>query len=145
MYDKPMFLVATTPDPVSVALTTGHAIAIDSNGRMVPPHFIAAAFQTGRVAPGIAPTEVPAQDGFETPIPHGKTDTTGPAEHEAQQAKIQQIKEAIKRALESGDESFLTAAGIPDSRKLDALVGVRVSAQERDQAWAELQVEAQNG
>ena len=134
MYDKPMFLVATTPSPVSVALTTGHAIAIDTEGRWVPPHFIAAAFQTGRVAPGIAPAE-----GLEANAPQG---STGSAEHDSQQAKIHQIKEAIKLALESGDESFLTAAGIPDSRKLDALVGVRVSAQERDQAWAELQVEA---
>lgn len=137
MFTKPMKMKSIDGSVVSVALLTGHAISIGPEGRIVPPLFIAEAVKTGRV------TMVESGDGSDV----GKQEmlaakSAAGASQGQDPIKIEQIKTAIKKALESGDESFLTAAGVPDARKLDSMTGMKVSAAERDQAWAELQAEA---
>lgn len=64
--------------------------------------------------------------------------------------RSQAIKDAIVEALESdeADEAFadaFTAADIPNVRWLEKRVGFSLSADERDQAWSEVQAELPEG
>lgn len=124
-----MFLKAITSEPVIVSLTTGHAIAIPAEGREVPAAFVADALKTGQVV------------SVERTVPAAVALTAAASEADSL-AKIEAIKTAIKAALEADDKSLFTAAGLPDARKLDKMVGAPVSAAERDAAWAALQAEA---
>lgn len=140
MFTKPMKMRSIDGSVVSVALLTGHAISIGPEAREIPPLFISEAVKTGRVTM--------VESGDESDIAKQEMVAAKSAAGDSRgqdPIKIEQIKTAIKKALEAGDESFLTAANIPDARKLDSMTGMKVSAAERDQAWAELQAEAEGG
>jgi len=131
-----MFLKSITGETVAVALTSGHAISIPVEGREVPQAFIADALKTGQVA--MVERKEPAKAA--EPKSAAAKLTAEPTELD--DAKIDAIKTAITTALDAGDESFLTTGGIPDARKLDTMLGVKVSAAERDRAWSEILAEA---
>lgn len=129
-----------------VALLTGHAITIPPEGRFVPEMFLTAAARVARQMTAeeiaaVAPTDPqPEEQKPEDPKQQGIAAAKDPA-LEGGIEKIERLKAVIRNALESGDTSFMTAAGIPDARKLDKLLGEPVSAAERNQAWSELQIE----
>lgn len=140
-----MWLESIDENAVHVALTSGHALTIPQGGREVPEMFVAEALRTGRVVRAHRPG--PGGAGAPAAVAAEKTARAKPEQPAAQarddaQAKTERIKDAIKRALDAGDESFLNAKGLPDARKLDSMVGEPVSAAERDVAWTALQAEA---
>lgn len=124
-----MFLKSVSEEPVIVSLTTGHAICISAEGREVPPAFVADALKTGQVV------TVERTQPAAVVLASAVSDADDIA-------KLEAIKTAIKAALEADDKSLFTAAGLPDARKLDKMVGAPVSAAERDAAWSALQAEA---
>lgn len=130
-----MFVKSITGDTVTIAMLSGHAISIPPEGREIPEQFIRAVLTSGKViaveSAGVTAAERMAMESSQ-------------AAEEMDALKIEVIKGAIKAALNAGDQSFLTAAGIPDARKLDSMTGTKVTAAERDRAWAELLAEAQS-
>lgn len=148
-----MFLQPIRKEEVHVPLTTGHSIVIPAEGRDVPEAFIDDAMKTGRVtmnrhgvaraanATAAVPTETVAlkSGGDEQPPPAGDEAPI------SADAKNELIKNAIKAALEADDTSLFLKSGLPDARKLDAVVQMPVSAAERNRAWTELQAEAGTG
>ncbi len=131
-----MFMKSITGEPVHVGLISGHSIVITPEGRDVPPLLIGEVLKSGKVAT-VERVHV-GQDG----APSADALALIGAQQTAQGEKNARIKDAIKNALDAGDETFMSEKGIPDARKLDKLVGEPVSAAERDRAWAELQAEA---
>ena len=129
-----MFVKSITGDTVTIAMLSGHAISVPPEGREIPEQFIRAVLTSGKV--------IAVESGGVAAAERMTKEPTLPAE-DIDPAKIEVIKGAIKSALNSGDKSFLTAAGIPDARKLESMTGTKVTAAERDRAWAELLAEAQ--
>lgn len=133
-----MFMKSITSDLVHVALLTGHAITIPPEGREVPDAFVADALKTGQVTAVEQAREAkPKQE-----MAQKQSETTAPALDPAEKNEL--LKKIIKDALNSGDDSIFVASGNTiDARKLAGLAGVPVSAAERDLAWSELAVEAE--
>lgn len=129
-----MFVKSITGDTVTIAMLSGHAISIPPEGREIPEQFIRAVLTSGKV--------IAVESAGATAAERMAMESRPPLE-EMDPAKIEVIKATIKSALNAGDKSFLTAAGIPDARKLESMTGAKVTAAERDRAWAELLAEAQ--
>ncbi|MDY0036728.1 MAG: hypothetical protein RBS05_12535 [Zoogloea oleivorans] len=127
-----------------VALLSGHAICIPPEGRFVPDMFLQAAAKvaipmTDGEIEGTAQSDPKPEE--QKPEEAGQQEALADAADESGIDKIARLKSAIRSALDAGDTSFMTAAGIPDARKLDRLLGESVSAAERNQAWSEMQAE----
>ncbi len=113
-------------ESVSIGLTSGHSIVVTPEGSDVPARFRKEALARGCVPVGMDIT--PDLPNLNEP-----------------DARKRQIIEGIEKMLDSDDEDAFTGAGAPDVRKLSAIVGFRVSTEERDAAWAELSPHAGGG
>jgi hypothetical protein len=107
-------------EPVMVALLSGHTCTIPPEGTVVEPRFRKEAIARGCVPMGI---------GEE------------PAEPKAAPTRFALICSGIEKLIEGNDDSAFTNDGKPDVRKLSEVVGMTVTARERDEAWAAVEAE----
>lgn len=56
-------------------------------------------------------------------------------------ARLEKVKAAIKKMLDSDEPKNFTSAGLPDLRVLRAVADFEVSGDERDEAWKQVQEE----
>lgn len=105
-------------EPIMIGLTSGHTLTILPTGTDTPVIFRKAALERGCVPVGI---EVEAGSAG-----------TGPT-------KAQVIEAAIEKLLNGDDEGAFTGDGRPNADKLSEAAGFKISASERDAAWADYQ------
>ena len=118
-----MRLKSPTNEPISFGTSngSGHSMVLGPEGAEVPQMFIQSAFAAGAI-----PAEADADEFVSAPkATFEKTD------HEL-------IQNAIKTMLERNDEGDFTAGGLPNRKKLSALVGMNVSAEDLTIAWTAL-------
>lgn len=116
-----MFLKSPTAASIHVALLSGHAIQIGPEGREVPEMFKQKAFEKG--------AQIATQDASE------ETEETISAE------RLALLVAGIKTMLTDFPDQF-TAAGLPNRKKLAAVVGSSVSETELAAAWVAVNSEA---
>lgn len=108
-------------EPTMIGLTSGHTMVVSPEGTDVPKQFRRAA-----IAAGCTPTGM----GLEGPDPEEKQDT-----------RQSVIVDAINKMLDGEEESDFTADGRPDLKKLSEKAGFKVTREERDAAWSEIQAD----
>lgn len=116
-----MKFVPPTEQPMHIALTSGHTHVIEFNGgegTETPALFVREAIARGAEPVGVekaAPLEGKSFD------------------------RSQAIKDAINKMLDDpADEDYFTAAGLPDLRKLNTLVGFKVDRDEANKLFEEV-------
>lgn len=118
-----MRLKSPTNEPISFGTSngSGHSMVLGPEGDDVPQMFIQSAFAAGAI-----PAEADADEFVSAPkATFEKTDQ-------------ELIKNAIKTMLERNDEGDFTAGGLPNRKKLSALVGMNVTAEDVTTAWTAL-------
>ena len=118
-----MRLKSPTNEPISFGSSTGsgHSMVLGPEGEEVPQMFIQSAFAAGAI-----PVESDADAFVDAPkATYEKTDQ-------------ELVQNAIKTMLERNEEGDFTASGLPNRKKLSALVGLNVSAEDVTIAWAAL-------
>ena len=118
-----MRLKSPTNDPISFGTSngSGHSMVLGPEGDDVPQMFIQSAFAAGAV-----PVDAVAEEFIAAPVKnHSKTD-------------LELIEAGIKTMLERNDEGDFTAGGLPNRKKLSALVGMNVTAEDVTIAWTAL-------
>jgi hypothetical protein len=107
---------------MSIALLSGHTIVVaaDDKGTEVPP-----LFRREAIARGCAPVGMELEVGSKKAAP--KSD---------QELRIEAIKDGINKMLDSDDEGSFGADGKPDVKKLEKILGFKITAFERDEVWA---------
>jgi hypothetical protein len=123
-----MRLKSPTEATLSVCLTNGHGIRIGPEGRDVPEMF-----RRDALAAGAIPAEMSAAD-FETNEPPPPDDS-----------KAALLINGIKQILTENNPDDFTGSGLPNRKKLSAMVGWNVSAEELGAAWKVLQGDAATG
>ncbi len=118
-----MRLKSPTNEPISFGTSngSGHSMVLGPEGAEVPKMFIQSAFAAGAV-----PEDADTDEFVSAPkATFEKTDQ-------------ELIQNAIKTMLERNDEGDFTAGGLPNRKKLSALVGMNVSAEDLTIAWTAL-------
>ncbi len=123
-----MRLKSPTEAILSVCLTNGHGIRIGPEGREVPEMF-----RREAMAAGAIPAEMSADD-FKSP--------EQPAPDDSRPALL---INGIKQILTENNPEDFTGSGLPNRKKLSAIVGWNVSAEELGAAWKVLQGDAATG
>ncbi|NMG64368.1 hypothetical protein GPA19_05335 [Azoarcus indigens] len=118
-----MKLKSPTDEPIHVALLSGHAITIGPEARDVPVQFRRDALAKGAIPEGVTAADLDAEDA-------PPTDST----------KQALIVAAIKMLIET-DEDALTDAGLPNRKKLAAVAGFPISAEDLIAAWQIVEAE----
>ena len=120
-----MRLKSPTEAEVYVSLLNGHAIRIGPQGRDVPEMFRREAFAAGAIPADMAP------EAFEPP-----------RDEPADDSKPALLVEVVKKMLAENNPDDFTGAGLPNRKKVSALAGWNVSAQELSAAWSAVNEEA---
>lgn len=107
---------------------------ITKSGTVALPAEIAARF-LAMPTPPIADPNTPPGENKDDEKQSGPTDGAGPGGTISQGLSQAQIVEAIAK-LEPGNEKHWTKGNLPDANVLSDLLNARVSAAERDAAWA---------
>ena len=118
-----MRLKSPTNTPISFGSATGsgHSMVLGPEGEDVPQMFVQSAFAAGAV-----PVDAVAEEFIAAPVKnHSKTD-------------LELIEAGIKTMLERNEEGDFTGAGMPNRKKLSALVGLNVTAEDLQTAWTAL-------
>lgn len=118
-----MRLKSPTNTPISFGSSTGsgHSMVLGPGGEDVPQMFVQSAFAAGAV-----PVDAVAEEFIAAPVKnHSKTD-------------LELIEAGIKTMLERNEEGDFTGAGMPNRKKLSALVGLNVTAEDLQTAWTSL-------
>lgn len=116
-----MRLKSPTSIPISFGTGSGHSMVLGPDGADVPPMFIQAAFASGAV-----PADADADEFIAAPPKtFSKTDQ-------------ELIQQGIKTMLERNEDNDFTAAGLPNRKKLAALVGLNVTPEDLIVAWKTL-------
>lgn len=118
-----MRLKSPTNEPISFGTSngSGHSMVLGPEGDDVPQMFIQSAFAAGAI-----PAEADADEFISAPkATFEKTDQ-------------ELIQNAIKTMLERNEEGDFTGAGMPNRKKLSALVGLNVTAEDLQTAWTSL-------
>ena len=101
-----------------ISLTSGHTAKVTGKGTDLHKRFHREA-----LARGCVPVGVPLDDDQGLP----------------QERRMDLIRSAIERMLDSDEDGMFTADGKPNTKKLSALCGFTVSNSERDGAWESMQ------
>lgn len=118
-----MRLKSPTNEPISFGTSngSGHSMVLGPEGEDVPQMFVQSAFAAGAV-----PVDAVAEEFIAAPVKnHSKTD-------------LELIEAGIKTMLERNEEGDFTGAGMPNRKKLSALVGLNVTAEDLQTAWTAL-------
>lgn len=111
-----------TDDAVQLSLTSGHTCVVEPDGTDIDPRFHREAISKGCIPVGVEMPEIapPAPPQFD---------------------RKQVIADGMRAMLESDEEGMFTAAGKPNMKKLDAMIGFRTEREEVDAIWAEVEAE----
>lgn len=120
-----MRLKSPTEKPVHIALLSGHAITIGPEARDVPVMFRRDALAKGCLPEGVSAAELNA-------VEQAPTEKDKPALLDA----------AIKTMLEGNNQDDFTGAGLPNRKKISAIVGWNVTAEDLTAAWQKVEAEA---
>lgn len=120
-----MRLKSPTEKPVHIALLSGHAITIGPEARDVPVMFRRDALAKGCLPEGVSAAELNA-------VEQAPTEKDKPALLDA----------AIKTMLEGNNPDDFTGAGLPNRKKISAIVGWNVTAEDLTAAWQKVEAEA---
>ena len=118
-----MRLKSPTNTPISFGSSngSGQSMVLGPEGDDVPQMFIQSAFAAGAI-----PAEADADEFVSAPkATFEKTDQ-------------ELIEAGIKTMLERNEEGDFTGAGMPNRKKLSALVGLNVTAEDLQTAWTAL-------
>jgi len=107
-----------TPEPLLIALTSGHTAVVEPEGTALDPRFRTEAIALGCLPEGAGTADAPSRAGLFD--------------------RVAVVTAAIEAMLDGAGTDDFTADGKPNLKALQDRVGFAVSREERDRVWADI-------